>query len=62
MSAKPKPSITRKNLGRDLDSHEKLPMITKELMELEHLSKSSNGTAQLAVTKKIADKATKPRT
>jgi hypothetical protein len=62
MSAKPKPSTTRKNLGRDLVSHKKLPGNTKELMELEHLKERTTGTEELEVTQKIADKATKPRT
>jgi hypothetical protein len=62
MSAKPKPSTTRKSLGRDLVSHKKLPEITNELMELKHQSENTTGTEQLVVTKKIAVKATKPRT
>jgi hypothetical protein len=61
MSTNAKPSTSRKNLGSDLVSHKKLPEKTKELMELEHLSESTVGTKQLAVTKKIADKTTKPR-
>ncbi|MES2980847.1 MAG: hypothetical protein V4727_00920 [Verrucomicrobiota bacterium] len=62
MSAKPKPSTTRKNIGRDLVSHEKLPEKTKELMDLEHLNERTTGTEQVEVTKKITDRATKPRT
>jgi hypothetical protein len=61
MSAKSKPTSTRKNLGRDLASHERLPEKTKELLDLAEQAEKTPGPEQVVITDQINEKSRKAR-